>query len=640
MSVTDWTLRNLGPGQQLAETWREPTGFAGWFRQVHHTNTGKKFLFTSFCFFLVGGILATLMRIQLAKPLNGFLGPDRYNQIFTTHGSTMIWLFAIPMMFEGLGVYLIPLMVGTRNIAFPRLAAFAYYLYLLAGLLFYAGFLSNIGPDAAWFSYVTLSTPQYAPGHRLDYWCMMVILADISYLCVAICLLGTILRLRAPGMSLNRMPIFAWTQLVVSFIILFAVPAVLCSTLLLYADRILGTQFFNPAEGGDVLLYQHLFWFWGHPIVYVIFLPGISIVSDLVSVFSRRHLFGYTAIVLSTIAIGFLGFSVWVHHMFATGISLLGRNFYTAASLMIAIPTAVEFFCWLATMWHGKVNFKVPMLFIMGFFVVFLIGGFSGIMMASVPIDLAVHDTYFVVGHLHYVLIGAAVFPLFAALYYWLPKITGHMLDEAMGKVHFWLFFIGFNVTFFTFHILGLKGMPREVYTYIPELHWGAMNMLATWGVAGMFTGVLVFIFNYLLANLSWRRAAGKDPWGGGTLEWSLSSPPPDFNFLELPTVNGKQAVWDAAPDQPVVKGVREDVREVLVTDAVDALPDHKALSPGPSIWPAWTALAVAGLFYLPMYNLWFIIFGGIATLVTLVMWYYPRPPLLEAARQQERWAA
>src|SRR6185312_12856607 len=372
---------------RLQRARKEPTGFFGWFTKVHHTSIGTRFIVTAFIFFVLGGLLAMLMRLQLARPENRFLGPDKYNQIFTVHGSTMIFLFAVPLLFQGFGTYLVPLMVGARNIALPRLAAFSYYIYVGGGILLWGGLFCNVGADRGWFSYVTLAGPQFSPGKRVDFWAQMITFTELSALATAICLALTILRFRAPGMSLNRMPIIMWEKLVISFMVIFAMPAVMVVSTMLLMDRTVNTQFFNPANGGDVLLYQHLFWFFGHPEVYIIFLPGATIVSTLVPVFARRHIFGHLAIITSVVATGFLGFGVWVHHMFATGIPQMSASFFTAATLMIVIPTAVQFYCWIATIWNGRLQMKLPMLWVFGFFFVFLIGGLSGVMLASVPVD-------------------------------------------------------------------------------------------------------------------------------------------------------------------------------------------------------------------------------------------------------------
>jgi cytochrome c oxidase subunit I+III len=609
---------------RLARSWAQPRGFWGWFQNVHHTAIGVRFMVTSFIFFLLGGVLAALIRLQLSRPENNAIGPDLYNQIFTVHGSTMIFLFAVPMMFQGFGVYLVPLICGTRNIAFPRLNAFSYYIYLFGGLLLWIGLLTRTGADAGWFSYVPLSGPEFTPGKRSDFWAQMITFTEVSALGVAICIATTILRYRAPGMTLNRMPIILWEKLVISMAVIFAMPAVMVVSSMLLMDRTINTQFFNPSVGGDVLLYQHLFWFFGHPEVYIIFLPGTAIVSSLVPVFTRRHIFGYIPIVTSVVATAFLGFGVWVHHMFATGLPQMSESFFTAASLMIVIPTAVQFYCWIATMWHGRLQLKLPMLWIFGFFFVFLIGGLSGVMLASVPVDWQVHDTFFVVAHFHYVLIGGALFPMFAGLYYWIPKITGRMMNDLLGKIHFWLFFVGFNITFFTMHFLGLRGMPRRVYTYTPEMHWGGLNLLASSGVLFMTAGAIVFLVNFFQSKAH-GRLAGPNPWGAGSLEWAVSSPPPHYNFLELPTVNGREALWDDLPNQPVVTGVRYDIPEVLVTNSLDSEPQHKDEMPGPSIWPFLTSITVSIAFIWSIFSPWGIAYGAIPVVITLVGWLWPR---------------
>jgi cytochrome c oxidase subunit I len=623
---------------RLAHTWKQPGGFLGWFKNVHHTAIGIRFMVTSFIFFLLGGVLAAMMRLQLSRPENNVMGPDLYNQIFTMHGSTMIFLFAVPMMFQGFGVYLVPLMCGARNIAFPRLNAFSYYIYLGGGLLLWIGLFMNTGADVGWFAYPPLSGPQFTPGKRADFWAQMITFTEVSALGVAVCIATTILRHRAPGMTLNRMPILLWEKLVIAFAVMLAMPSVMVASGLLLLDRLVGTQFFNPAEGGDVLLYQHLFWFFGHPEVYIIFLPGASIISTMVPAFARRHIFGYTPIVVSVVATGFLGFSVWVHHMFATGIPPLSESFFTAASLMIVIPTGVQFFCWVATIWNGKLQMRSPMLWVFGFFFVFLIGGLSGVMLASVPVDLQVHDSYFVVAHFHYVLIGGALFPMFAGLYYWIPKMTGRYMNEMLGKVHFWLFFIGFNVTFFTMHFMGFHGMPRRVYTYLPEMGWARLNALASVGVLFMTAGVLVFIWNFFVSKEQ-GVFAGDDPWKAGSLEWAVPSPPPAYNFAQIPTVNGREALWSAQPNQPVVSGLRDDIPEVLVTHSLDAEPEYKEESAGPSIWPFLTSLTVSAAFVGSIFTAWAVPIGAIPVIITLVGWLWPQghspapPPRLAETR-------
>ena len=503
---------------RLERSWAVPGGIIGWLSAADHKSIGRRFILTTCVFFLLGGILAVLMRVQLARPENTFVDPDLYNQLFSLHGTTMMFLFAVPVM-EAMAIYLVPLAVGTREIAFPRLAAFNYWVFLFGGVMIYVAFLLNIGPENGWFSYVPLAGPEYSPGKRADFWAQMVTFTELSALGVAVQLIVTILKQRAPGMSLNRMPLMVWAILVTSVMTVFAMPAVMLASTFLIMDRLIGTHFYNPAEGGDALLWQHLFWFFGHPEVYIILVPALGFVSSIVATFARRPVFGYTANVLSLIAIGFLSFGLWVHHMFTTGLPQLGASFFTVASMLIAIPSGIQIFCWIATLWDGRLHFRTPLLFVLGFFFMFVLGGLTGVMTASVPLDAQVHDTYFVVAHFHYVLIGGAVFPLFGAIYYWFPKFSGRMLNERAGRWNFWLFFIGFNLAFFPMHQLGLIGMPRRVYTYPEGLGWYELNLLASIGAGLIAASIALFV-----ANVIWSRrhgqGAGNDPWEAGTLEW------------------------------------------------------------------------------------------------------------------------
>jgi cytochrome c oxidase subunit I len=468
----------LTPHARRFGGWADAPGVLGWISTIDHKRVGRRFIGTAFGFFVAGGVLAGLMRLQLSRPDSSLIGPDLYNQLFTVHGTSMMFVFAVPMM-QAMAVYFVPLMVGARNIAFPRLIAYAYWVYLFGGLMLYSALVLNIGPDAGWFSYTPLAGPQYGVGKRSDFWAQLITFTEVSGLLVAVSVITTVFKLRAPGMTLNRMPLFVWALLVTSFMVVFALPSVMMVSTSLILDRLVGTHFFNPAEGGDALLWQHLFWFFGHPEVYMIFLPGLGFVSMIVPTFARRPVFGYVAIVLSLIATAFLAFGLWVHHMFATNVPELGKSFFTAASMVIAIPTATQLFCWIATLWTGRIVLRTPLLFVLGFFFILVLGGLTGIMLAAVPLDLQLHDTFFVVAHLHYVLIGGAVFPLFGAFYYWFPKVTGRMLDETLGRWNFWLFFVGFNVAFFPMHILGLQGMPRRVYTYAADTGWGPLNLVA-----------------------------------------------------------------------------------------------------------------------------------------------------------------
>jgi cytochrome c oxidase subunit 1 len=609
---------------QLEQTWRGRSGFWGWLTTTDHKSIGLRYIITAFVFFLLGGVEAAMVRAQLARPENRLIGPDLYNQLFSMHGTTMMFLFAVPMM-TAMGLYLVPLMIGTRNVAFPRLNAYGYYVYLIGGLFLYVNFFLNTGIDAGWFAYPPLSGPDFSPGKRVDVWAQTVTFTEIAGLVAAVQLIVTTLKLRAPGMTLARMPLFVWAMLVTAFMILFAMPWVaVASTMILAMDRLVATHFLNPAEGGEPLLWQHLFWFFGHPEVYIIFVPALGFVSQIVATFTRRPVFGYPAMVLSLVATSFLAFGLWVHHMFATGLPELANSFFTAASTMIAIPSGVQIFCWLATIWSGRSRLAVPFLFVLGFIAVFLIGGLTGVMVASVPFDLQVHDTFFVVAHLHYVLLGGAVFPLFGAFYYWFPKFTGRLLDERLGKVQFWLFFVGVNVTFFPMHQLGLDGMPRRVYTYLAATGWGRLNLLASVGAAIIAVSVVVFLVNVAKSLRAGVLASG-NPWGADTLEWATTSPPPPYTFAHPPVVESRTPLWQRSVPAPVVTGLRNDVREVLVTTLLDAEPDHRHRQPEDSVWPFLAALATGFLFITLVYTPWGIVLGTVVLVPVLLAWGWPR---------------
>jgi cytochrome c oxidase subunit 1 len=609
--------------QELEQTWAQGPGFWNWLRSVDHKSIGKRYIITAFVFFLLAGLEAAVMRAQLARPENTVLGPDAYNQFFTMHGVTMMFLFAVPIM-EAMGLYFVPLMIGARNVAFPRLNAYGYWVYLCGGVFLYLMFFLNTGPDVGWFGYPPLSGPEFSPGKRADVYAQAITFTEIAALVGAVELIVTIFKYRAPGMTLNRMPLFVWAMLVQAFMVLFAMPWVATATQFLAMDRLVATHFFNYAEGGDVLLWQHLFWFFGHPEVYIIFVPALGFVSAVVATFTRRPIFGYPAMVLSLLATAFLGFGLWVHHMFATGVPQLGQSFFTAASMMIAIPSGIQIFCWIATIWSGRPRFSVPFLFVLGFVVLFIIGGFTGVMVASIPFDQQVHDTFFVVAHFHYVLVGGAVFPLFAAFYYWFPKVTGRLLSEKLGRWNFWLFFIGVNLTFFPMHQLGFEGMPRRVYTYLVETGWGDLNLLASSGAVLIALSVLLFLIN-VAVSLRRGAVAGDDPWGGESLEWATSSPPPPYNFAHIPVVESRSPLWEQTGPLPVVTGLRTDVRDTLVTTLLDAEPDSKHRHPNPTIWPLLTALATTVLFVTLIFTPWGAVIGTPLLLLGLLGWSWPR---------------
>jgi cytochrome c oxidase subunit 1 len=566
-------------------------GIWDWVMTVDHKKIGLMYIATAVVFFVVGGVEALLMRLQLVAPHNDLVGPDTYNQLLTMHGTTMIFLVAMPLI-AGLANYVGVLMVGARDMAFPRLNALSLWLLIFGGVFLNLSFIAGGAPDGGWFAYVPLTTKPYSPTTGMDFWVLGLQITGVSSVATAINLVVTILRMRAPGMSLNRMPIFVWTILVQSFLILFAFPSFTVAMILLFLDRSIGTNFFTASAGGSPLLWQHLFWFFGHPEVYIVILPAMGVVSEVIPVFSRKPIFGYVAIAYSTAAIGFLGFSVWAHHMFAVGMPVSANAAFAGTSMLIAVPTSIKVFNWIATMWNGSIRPNVPFHFAAGFVALFIMGGLTGIMLATTPVNLQVTDTYFVVAHMHYVLFGGVVFGLFAGLYYWLPKMTGLLLDETQGKFQFWLMFIGFNLTFFPMHISGLLGMPRRIYTYPPGLGWELSNMLATIGAFVMALSVLVFVINVII-SLRQGQVAGDDPWDAWTLEWATTSPPPAHNFGEIPYVNSRRPLWDLKhpedPDRPLPASMR-------VTDDQKPVPKPAMPEihlPNPSFWPIIAALGL-----------------------------------------------
>ncbi len=520
-------------------------GLYRWISSVDHKQIGLMYLGTTFVFFLAGGVEALLMRTQLAAPRSTFLDPTTFNQLFTMHGTTMIFLVVMPMLI-GLGTYLVPLQIGARDIAYPRMNALSLWLLVFGGLLLYYSFLAGGAPDAGWFSYAPLSERPFSTTTGVDYWALGLLATGIGTVMAAINLIATVVTLRAPGMTMTRLPLFTWMTLVNSVLILSALPPLNASLAMLLIDRQLGAHFFTPQAGGSALLWQHYFWSFGHPEVYIMVLPAFGIISEVIPVFSRRPIYGYEFVAASTAAIAFLSLTVWAHHMFAVGLGHAADIAFAVASMLIAIPTGVKVLNWCATLWGGAIRLTTAMLFALAFLVQFTIGGITGVSFTAVPVDWQVEDTYYVVAHMHYVLFGGTAFGVFAGLYYWFPKMTGRLLSERLGRWHFWLSVIGFNTTFMVQHVLGFIGMPRRVFTYPDLPGWGLMNLISTIGAYVLAAAVLLFLWN-VAASLRSGRPAGDNPWDAWTLEWATTSPPPEQNFERVPPVRGRRPLWDLA---------------------------------------------------------------------------------------------
>jgi len=587
----------------LEASWHDRPGWLGFFTTVDHKRLGIRYIVTSFVFFFAAGAQALLMRTQLATAEADVVAPEAFNELFTMHGTTMIFLFNTPVL-AGFANYLLPLHLGTRDLAFPRLNAFSYWVFLFSGLFLYAGYLIDAPPDAGWFAYVPLADRDYSPGVGLELWALAVVFVGISTTAGAINFIVTIFKLRAPGMTFNRMPLFAWSVLAMAVMVIFAVPAVTLSAALLAADRLFDTAFFHPGRGGSVLLYQHLFWFWGHPEVYILMLPAVGMASTIIGVFSRQRFVGYLWAAAAFVAIAFISFGVWIHHMFTTGVPDLAMAVFSAASLIIVIPSGVLYATWIATMINGRVELATPMLFMGGFLVILLLGGVTGAMVSVMPFDWQAHDSYFIVAHLHYVLNGGVVFPIFGALYYWWPKMTGRLFAARTAKLSFWTMFVGFNLTFFPMHVLGLLGMPRRVYTYREGLGWETLNTLATIGGFLFGAGALLTV---AVLGQSRRRGepAPANPWGADTLEWAAASPPPEYNFAAIPLVRSRHPLWDAAPlelagDGEAAHGVDRTgalARATPVLSGMETEPEGELAIPRPSWRPVAVALAIAMVF-------------------------------------------
>ena len=593
---------------------------------VDHKTIGMRWIVTAFTFFVMAGLLALTMVTQLSRSGQDLLSAEVYNQFFTMHGVTMMFYFAVPIML-GLGLYFVPLMIGAREVAFPRLNAFAYWVYLFAGVALWISLLLGRAPDAGWFSYTPLAGPTYSPGVNVDLYALSVSFLEASNLSAAVILIVTILKMRAPGMAINRMPVFVWSLLIISFMIIFAMPPLMLGTIMMALDRIVGTHFFRAAGGGTSFLWQHLFWFFGHPEVYIVAIPAFGMVSTIIPTFSSRRLVGYLPVVLSHVLIGIISFGLWVHHMFAGELSVLAMTFFAAASMSIAIPSGTQVFAWISTIWMGaRPRFRTAYLWAVGFIPLFVIGGITGIMVAAPPFDWQVHDSHFVTGHFHYVLIGGVVFPVMGILYYWFPKMTGRLLDETLGRWSFWLTFGGFNVAFFTLHYTGLRGMPRRVHTYMSGQGWST-PMTITWlGALTLGAGFALTLFN-VVKSIRRGEPAGANPWQAGTLEWSVSSPPPAHGFDTIPTVTSRTPLWYERITEAGRRGpyrLPEDDRVTIGTSILDGEPEQWLLVAGPSIAPLLLAIGGTVAFYGALISLWLVPVGGLMAFGAIVLWNWP----------------
>ena len=562
------------------------TGIWSWLTTVDHKRIGILYGVSAIIFFFIGGIEAGIMRIQLSQPANDFIDPGTFNAMFTMHGTTMIFMAIMPLGAAFFNI-IIPLAIGARDVAFPRLNALSFWVFLFGALLMHVGFLVNAVPDAGWFSYANLTSREFSPGAGLDYWAIGLQILGVASLAAAFNFVVTIVNMRAPGMSMMRMPLFVWMTLITSILLVLAFPVITVGLIELTFDRLFDANFFVTSAGGDPILWQHLFWVFGHPEVYILILPAMGIVSEILPTFARKPLFGYPVVVFSGIVIGIMGWAVWSHHMFTVGLGPIPNSVFTITTMLIAVPTGVKIFNWMATLWGGSIDLKTPLLFSVGFVALFIVGGLSGVSHAVSPSDNQQQDTYYIVAHLHYVLFGGSLMGLFAGIYYWFPKMTGRFLNETWGKVHFWLFFLGMNITFFPMHFAGMNGMPRRIYTYGSEYGWDFMNLISSLGYIVLFAGAVLFLVIFIQSVRN-GKPSGHDPWDAPTLEWSISSPPPPYNFAEIPQVQGRDHYW-------IVKRRAEAEGHPLTEPEAHVDPSTIHM-PSPSYWPLVIALGIAGI--------------------------------------------
>jgi cytochrome c oxidase subunit I len=618
--------------ERLEVMWQGRPGILGWLTTTDHKKIGLLFFWTTLALFAAGGVEALLIRTQLITPNNDLVSPETYDQLFSMHGITMIFFFIIPMTTGAFGNYLIPLMIGARDMAFPRMNALSYWIFLASAIFLYTSLFMGMAPNAGWFDYVPLASRQFSPGRNIDFYALALIFNSISSTLTAGQFIVTILKSRAPGMSFNRLPLFCFAFLAASFGLLFALPPLTADNIFLFLDRNVGTHFFDASHGGTALLWQHLFWIFGHPEVYILIVPAFGIATSIIPAFTQRRLVAFPLVAIAELLVVFIGFGVWAHHMFATGMPTVSLIFFAAATMMVVIPSTIQVFAWCMSFVLGLARFKTPLLFIAGFIFMFVTGGLTGIMFAAIPFDQQVTDTYFVVAHFHYIIFGAAVFPIFGGMYYWFPKVTGKLYFERPGQISFWLIFLGTNLLFFPMHIVGLLGMPRRLYTYPSGLGWSAYNLAETIGGYLTLVGILV-LFGNLVVSYFRAPPAGPDPWHGPTLEWTTSSPPPEYDFALVPKVTSAYPNWDPADREEDRRKLAEGVllldqgHEQVAVTPVDARFSEIVQMPHESPWPPVLAACLALVFVMLLIGRYGVAgIMGVLCLLALLGWHSKEP--------------
>ena len=618
--------------ERLERMWQSRPGVLGWLMTTDHKRIGLLYFWTTLVLFAAGGAEALLMRTQLAQPNQHVVGPATYDELFTLHGVTMIFFFIIPMTTGAFGNYLLPLMIGARDMAFPRMNALSYWVFLASGIFVYTSLFIGQAPNAGWFNYVPLASAKYDPGHAIDFYCLGIIFNGIASTLTAANFIVTILKMRAPGMSFNRMPLFCFAFLAASLGLLFALPALSADAVFLFLDRNVHTHFFDPSHGGSVLLWQHLFWIFGHPEVYILIVPAFGIATSIIPAFTQRKVVAFPLVAVAELLVVFVGFGVWAHHMYAVGMSTISMVFFAAATAMVVIPSTIQVFAWCMSFVTGTARFKTPLLFIAGFIFMFVTGGLTGIMFVAIPFDQQVTDTYFIVAHFHYIIFGAAVFPIFGGMYYWFPKVTGKLYYELPGQISFWILFVGTNLLFFPMHIVGLLGMTRRVSTYPDGLGWTAYNLAETIGGFVTLAGILLLLGNLFYSYLR-APAAGPDPWHGPTLEWTTSSPPPDYDYAVIPRVSSAYPNWDPVDRELDRRNLADGVlvlergHEQPAVTPVDARFDEVVQMPHESPWPPILALALSLVFLMLVIGRYGVAgIMGIFCLLALAGWHSTEP--------------